>query len=83
MYDATIGVKRTGNGYTVTVRDPEIVESNRKDKGPYHDPELEFVFETAKETGAFVTKAIDKLQSMESQYETAFAKALRDESNGA
>ena len=82
MYDCTIGIKRTGNGYTVMVRDPEIVKANREEKTSYKDPDLQYVFETAKEAATFVAKAIEKIEKMDDEYETAFAKALREHANG-
>lgn len=77
MYDDALSIRRTGNGYKVTVRDPELVKKNRADKGPYMDPNLEFVFKTEKEVTDFVVKALKQLKP-EHTFDTAFKKALTE-----
>lgn len=73
-----IRIKKTGNGFTVCVRDPEIVKKNHEDKGPWKDPEVEFVFTDKAKLTKFVTKALETLSEGD-EYETAFAAALSED----
>jgi hypothetical protein len=76
MYDAKITIRCSGNGYTVSVRDPELSKKNSKGT-EYVDPNIEYVFKTSDETAKFVAKALQHIQPAQT-YETAFQKALNE-----
>lgn len=73
-----IRINKTGNGYTVNLRDPDIEKNNRVDKGPWTDPNVEFVFTDEAKMIKFVTKSLKALQTGD-EYETAFSKALMED----
>lgn len=75
-----IEIRVTGNGYTMRVRDPELDEKNRKSEG-YVDPYIEMVFTKESELLAGVKKALAGMKPAQSEYETAFAKAIAEGSS--
>jgi hypothetical protein len=76
-YNDPISIERTGNGFIVCVRDPEIEAQNRKERAPWRDPQLKFSFETIDSVVEFVKKALSDMSS-EDPYTTAFAKAMKE-----
>lgn len=75
-----IRVKAAGNGYTVEMRDPDIEKENAKENTPYRTPYVEFVFTKKEELFEFLDKAMDKLTKGD-EYDTAFSRALTEESS--
>jgi hypothetical protein len=76
-YSDPISIERTGNGFIVSVRDPEIEAQNYKGNAPWRDPQLKFSFDTVDSVTGFIKKVLNEMSSTD-PYTTAFAKALKE-----
>jgi hypothetical protein len=78
MSEDGMRIERHTNGYEISIKDPKIVAENRKPSTPYREPWKTYVYATAAEVAAFVTKNIDKLPTT-SDFGTAFDCAVKEE----
>ena len=78
MSDYDVCIERLTNGYTVKVRDPKIVERNRKPSTPYKNPCREYVFTDVKSVLSFLEKNLDKALPAD-EYETSFDAAVAED----
>lgn len=78
MDDQNIRIQRASNGYTVSVRDPEIVKENMQKDSRYKNPEVDYVFEDSAGVKKFIEDNLDTLLvKCDDEYETGFQKALK------
>lgn len=83
MGDECCRIERAANGFTVTLRDPEIVKQNRASDGPskrpmpYRDPNVSYVFDSVEKVLTFLEKSLAKALPLD-EYTTTFTKALKE-----
>jgi hypothetical protein len=77
---SSLRIERAANGYVVTARDPKIEKANQSEnhKGPWRDPEREFIFDTLDKTLAWVKANIDKALP-DDDYSSAFDDAAMED----
>lgn len=74
--DGRITIEREGDGFEVTVTDPDIRAANRKD-GPWTDPDVEYSFDTWEQVCEFLDKIYTKALPA-SDFNSAFDKAAKE-----
>lgn len=72
-----IRIEREGDGFEVTVTDPDIEKANSSDKGGWRDPNVEYHFDTWKMVTEFIDKVVDKALPAD-EYSRAFAAAAKE-----
>lgn len=74
-----IRIERAENGYTVSFRDPELEEKNRK-SDKWVDSEVSYVFADMEKLQSFLTENIDTILTTtdSEEYETSFQAALKE-----
>lgn len=78
-------IERAANGYTVSMKDPEIVKANNKRSEsekyaigtPWKDPNKSFVFETVEDVLMFLQKTLPKALPID-EFGSTFTKALKE-----
>ena len=70
-------IERLTNGYEVSVRDPKIVEANRKSNSSYKNPCREYVFTDVKSVLLFLEKNLDKALPAD-DFDSSFDAAVAD-----
>jgi len=75
-----VRIERNGNGYEVSVTDPDIAKKNQGD-GPWTDPCVEYNFDTWDQVKTFLDKVVDKALPAD-EYSRAFDKAAKETLGG-
>lgn len=77
-------IERAANGYTVSMKDPEVVKANQKrdsTKGPtlgvWKDPNKSFVFESIEDVLTFLQKTLPKALPID-EFGSTFSQALKE-----
>lgn len=78
MSDSCCRIERHANGFTVSMRDPEIEKRNNKGKGGWRDPWRSFVFTDIKKLTEFLTENLEKALPAD-EFDTSYAKALKED----
>lgn len=78
---SNIQIEREGDGYEVTVTDPEIEKANNKSKSRWKDPCVEYHFDTWNQVKTFLDKVVDKALPAD-EYSRAFATAAKESMGG-
>jgi hypothetical protein len=76
----SIRIERAQNGFVVCMDDPEIRAKNEKSKGPWQNPERQFVFDDEEDVIKFLTKNLDKIIPPKGDdYDTSFDMAVDED----
>lgn len=82
--DECCRIEKVANGFTVSMKDPDIVKANRKREntkepspGRWQDPNKSFVFENVEDVLTFLQKTLPKALPAD-EYGSTFTKALQE-----
>ena len=81
MGDDVIRIEINKGGYSVSILDPKIQESNNSPKSPYTNPWVEYQFESVEGVTAFIEEVLPTLkpEDKSNTFDAAFKRAVSED----